>query len=157
MKVNTDFRTVRSCLLAWIATKPNGRISLVEEPLSGGTRIACSPTGEQKACPFSVATKNGSTQWHVGRAIVFDEVDGLYARGSLKLTSEMTNLQLTAFLDALWDGKVSERIWEYRGEVMASRGSIIIGSNTFGIARHRKLSHLFVKADKRLDYSYEEF
>lgn len=157
MSVKMDFSEVRSCVLDWTAAKPSGRISIVEEPLSGGARIACSPISAPSACPFSLVVKNGSMQWHVGRAIVFDEVDGLYARGSLRLTSEMTSLQLAALLDALWDGEVSETIWEHRGKVIASRGSITVRGTAFRIARHRRLSILFVKADKKRDCSYENY
>jgi hypothetical protein len=110
-----------------------------------------------RACLLVVVSKNGSTQWHIGRTIWFDEVDGLGAAATRRLTSELTREQLNALLDSVWNGNVSETIHKHNGVDIASHGEIAINGIAYGVRRHRKLSQLFLKADQIERISYESY
>lgn len=157
MSTHNDFDSKhRAELIRWLEAKPADRFQLIDESVPGTTRLVMKPRNP-RACPLLVASKNGSTQWQIGRTIWFDEVDGLGAAGTGRLTSELTPAQLNALLNSVWNGAVKETIRRHNDVDIASNGEITIDGIAYGVRRHRKLSHLFLKADQIERIHYESY
>ena len=140
----------------WLKDKPRDRFEFIDESTPKAARLVLLPMNP-RACRLVIVSPNNSTQWHIGRALWFDEVDGLRGRGFRNITSELSSSELVSLLNCVWLGAIRETICESRGVIIASKGELTLDGTKFRVKRCRSLRLLFVRADRVEDVRYEAY
>lgn len=151
--MNNDFDIkYRDVLVSW-AAENGARVELIDSSKINETNISIKPANE-KSCPIFIASRNGSTQIHIGKYIVFDEIDGLVATDGAVLSSILSELEFVALLNTVLAGNVYEEIKLAKGEMISSRGYIEFNGKKYCL-RSRDLFSLFKVSDQTVSVIYE--
>lgn len=148
--IDNDFNEkYRNVVARWAVER---QVEVIDQSAADEVQVVIKPKIDQ-ACPLYIASKNRSTQIHVGRNIMVDEVDGLYANDGSVLTSVLSEPQFILLLDAVLAGNVREQIKLRRGVVISSNGCVTVGGKAYCV-QYRKLAGMFMKPDEVLDITY---
>jgi hypothetical protein len=154
--MDNDFNVkYRETVERWLATRDRGRFEVVDRSEADTTRMQIRPVNA-RACSVSFSSRNGSTQICLGTGVCFDEVDGLYASNGDVFTSVLTELRLSSLLEAVWAGKLRERIQTKKGSVVGREALLLIDGKEYR-SRERQFGRLLSRADDATDVTYEPY
>jgi len=141
----------REILVEWLESH-SGDVRLSEDSNMDETRISITPLGSN-TCPLLIASRNGSTQIHLGKSIHFDEIDDLRSDDGAKLTTKMSGHEFRSLLDAVLSGSVRETVMYKQDVIIKSSGEVQLNGKTYK-TRTTTLRALFCRPDRRVDHVY---
>ena len=154
--MNNDFNTKHGFVFReWVKARQGDYFELIDQSTHDELVIKINPKNI-KACPMVIASRNGSTQIHLGERIWFDEFDALHSDDGMVLNSQLSERNLIDLLDAVWRGRVVEHISYKKGLPVISKGSVEVGGKEYRI-KIQSLVGIITKPDKEDEIAYESY
>lgn len=154
--MNNDFNAKHGGVFReWVKAHQGDCFELMDQSTPDELVIKISPKNI-KACPMLIASRNGSTQFHLGKKIWFDEFDALHSDDGTVLSSKLSERNLIDLLDAVWKGQVVEHISYRKGLPIISKGSVVVGGKEYQI-KIQSLVGIITKPDKKDEIMYESY